>query len=100
MANSKRPIKFRGETTRGQFVYGDLLRQHVKTLIYDGAYNQVKPNSVSQLIAIDQNDCEVYEHDAIMYLGTQYPKSATFRDYAAIEDGLAVKHVRRASNEV
>ena len=96
----EREIKFRGETTRGQLVYGDLLRQHAKTLIYDGAYNQVKPDSVCQLIAIDNNNHEVYEHDALYYLGTSIMKSATFRDYAAIEDGLAVKMVRRPGDAV
>lgn len=89
-----RKIKFRGKRPNGEYVYGDLLRQRSQWLIYDGAYNQVAPETVSQLIAEDANNREVYERDALYYLGSSIMKSATFRDYSAIADGLAVKYVK------
>lgn len=51
-------------------------------------------DGVRQLAGYDANDREVYEHDALYYLGTSIMKSATFRDYTALEDGLAVKFAR------
>lgn len=120
-----RKIKFRGicADTRlancGEYVYGDLLTAWEdgnelpkirSTADYnetgDGTaycyYYSVQPESVSQLIATDANNAEVYEGDKVKRIRTYdadvngyidcdtFPFAATFEDYAAIIDGEIV----------
>ena len=95
-----REIKFRGVTPRNQTVYGDLLHQHGRVLIYDGAYYYVAPESVSQLISEDANNREVYEGDKVIRIRStdetfdaskSFPMAAGMEDLAAIELGEVIK---------
>ena len=66
----KRPIKFRGRTKSGEFVYGDLIHMTDNRIgiIFDKrvAAVEVDPDSVAQLVGFDSDGREVYEGDIIV----------------------------------
>ena len=95
-----RQIKFRGVTCKSRFykegivVYGSSLSYFMgkdKPQIADDTEHgwesiPVKPESISQLIAVDKNGNEVYEGDwVISRFGSKC--LATFRHYGEILDG-------------
>mgnify|MGYP007101858745 CR=1 FL=1 len=64
-----REIKFRGVTTKGETVYGDL--EHFEGNIYINDM-RVNPETVAQFCGVDENDTEIFEGDAVVAYGKDY----------------------------
>lgn len=62
-----RPIKFRGETFCGEFIFGDVVHyDDGEVAITNGFENRfVKPTSVAQFVGYDVDGQEVYEGDEL-----------------------------------
>lgn len=59
----QRTIKFRGQYTNGQWVYGDLYREQDETMIWDGVdLLYVDKNTVGQFVK-HENGVDFYEGD-------------------------------------
>lgn len=83
-----RLIKYRGWSPKyGQNYYGQVVVKKVGTLIYDGGYVKVLPESVDALIEIDVNGASVYERDLVTRVGSKQAWSATLSDYDGIKRG-------------
>lgn len=99
-----RQIKFRGKHFgTGKLVYGDLIQNFNGCAVIRNAetdiWNQVEPESVAQLIAVDCNGREVYEGDLVVRIADYdpdfdraktFPMAATFEDFSAINDGQII----------
>lgn len=90
-----RTLKFRGvNNLTGEYVYrelGNIFMTCKGDKYYFGSENDVLPETVSQLIAVDKNGHEVYEGDKVYFFDK--PRStweATFRDYGDIVEGFTL----------
>ena len=68
MWHTKRPIKFRGMTAEGEYVYGDLISVTSSPVINygGGKYAHVYPLTVDQLCGLDMCRRELYEGDVVL----------------------------------
>lgn len=62
------PIKFRGETFCGEFIFGYVVRyDDGEVAITNGFENRfVKPTSVAQFVGYDKNGAEIYSDDVLL----------------------------------
>ena len=89
-------IKFRGVTTDGTTVYGDLIRKkglrakEIWQIVSNSAYFYVKPESVAQLVGYDSKGKEIYTGDTLIFDDKEYtvPQYEPPRFYSLSE----VKH--------
>jgi uncharacterized phage protein (TIGR01671 family) len=80
-----RTIKFRGKTSDGEWLYGDLTTalgwSAEPSIIEENSHNEhVTPESVGQFIGLtDKDGREIYEGD-IITIGGKYPKLIRYLD--------------------
>lgn len=111
-----RPIRFRGKTFIGEIVYGYYMPQcpmsSFPCIVDDQEFMQeVYPESIEQLIAVDKNHNDVYENDLIFQPSgfddegyyheviDACPYEASLSDYSDIISGNVVLYEGKFENE-